>query len=74
MKTFRHPLGHVRGKTMTVGELREKLCNYPPDMPVLGQWEGTWNNIRPDGFEVLPEDECHPDDRCDVLIIDVEDH
>jgi hypothetical protein len=34
MKTFRFPLGHEEGKTMTVGELKGILSMYPDKMPV----------------------------------------
>jgi hypothetical protein len=34
MKTFRFPLGHEEGKTMTVAELKGILSMYPDKMPV----------------------------------------
>jgi len=34
MKTFRFPLGHEEGKTMTAGELKGILSMYPDKMPV----------------------------------------
>jgi hypothetical protein len=74
VKTFRYPKGHLRGSTMTVAELREKLNQYPPDMPVIAQWEGTWNMIEYDAFDVEHENYCHPDDMCDCLVIDVDRH
>ena len=57
---------------MTVSELREKLNEYPQDMPVIAQWEGTWNHFTPESFRLGRHMYCHADDVCDVLIIDVE--
>ena len=72
MKTFRYPLGNEDGKTMTVAELRERLNEFPQDMPVLAEWEGIWVFIRPDRFKVERATGWHPDDNCDVLVIDVD--
>ena len=74
MKTFRYPKGHVLGTTMTVAELREKLNEFPQDMPVIAQWEGTWNFFESSNFDVVRSSEgwSHSEDACDVLIIDVD--
>lgn len=74
MKTFRYPRGHVHGTTMTVAELREKLNEFPQDMPVIAEWEGTWNFIEPDAFAVEKYEHGHPEDYADVLVINVENH
>lgn len=72
MKTFRYPLGHVDTVTMTVSELREKLNEFPQDMPVIAAWEGTWNSFEPECFKVIRSDHWHQEDNCDVLVIDVD--
>lgn len=73
MKTFRYELGHVAGQTMTVAELREKLNEFPQDMPVFGLWETCAGYIRPDSFLVEKGyTKGHPDDAEDCLFIDVE--
>lgn len=72
MKTFRYPLGHVDMVTMTVSELREKLNEFPQDMPVLAEWEGTWNSFEPECFAAKRSDHWHQDDNCEVLVINVE--
>lgn len=71
MKTFRYPLGHEAGKTMTVAELRAVLESYPDDMPVLAEWEGVQAYIKPDAFSVEPVSKGHKDDECRCLVIDV---
>jgi hypothetical protein len=72
MKVFRHALGHLAGETMTVAELREKLNEYPQDMPVFGGWEGVKGYVRQDSFNVERVGKGHPEDECDCLVIDVE--
>jgi hypothetical protein len=72
MKTFRYALGHNALTTMTVGELRAKLAQYPDDMPVLGTWEGTSNPFRQDGFNVEHYHCGKIEDECDALMIDVD--
>ena len=57
--------------TMTVAELREKLNEFPQDMPVLAAWESICCEFRPDGFKVERYGD-HPDDACDSLMIDVD--
>ena len=71
MKTFRHKLGHESGKTMTVSELREKLNEFPQDMPVLATWEGIHTFFEPEHFQVERYGD-HPEDACDCLVIDVD--
>lgn len=75
MKTFRYALGHENGKTMTVAELREKLSEYPQDMPVLATWEGiiTFFDPRPGYFKVERYGD-HPEDNCECLVIDVDQY
>lgn len=71
MKTFRHKLGHFAGKTMTILDLRLKLCKYPEDMPVMVNFEGCdfYIDQEDDYFEVEKLHKGHPDDECDVLVI-----
>lgn len=64
MKTFDD--GH---ETMTVGELRAKLSEYPDDMPVLTAWEGQSVSVR--NFEVRL---FGATDRCDTLFIDADNY
>jgi hypothetical protein len=58
--------------TMTVAELREKLNEFPQDMPVVAQWEGTWNCFDAKNFLVQRSTGWHQDDNCDLLTIDVD--
>ena len=74
MKTFRQRTGEKVGETMTVAELKKKLDEFPDDMPVFGAWEGVWGHFEPENFSLETLDWCHPEDRCDCLIIDVEGH
>jgi len=74
MKTFHHKLGHEAGKTMTVSELREKLNEYPQDMPVFGTWEGCNGYIESINFIVERTHKGNPDEACDCLLIDVEQY
>lgn len=72
MKTFRSERGHIDKVTMTVGELREKLSEYPDEMPILPTWEGIHRGIQKNGFDVIEADYFHKDDNCSALQIDVE--
>ncbi len=72
MKSFRYPSGHHCGDTMTVGELRALLAEYPDDMPALVTWEGVYRFIQPDGFEVKDYWGPHPEDFAWCLVIDAE--
>jgi len=71
MKIFKYELGHIQAATMTVSELREKLNEFPQDMPVFCLWENVAGEIRPDGF-VVQRYHAHHDTACDVLMIDVD--
>jgi hypothetical protein len=73
MKTFRYKLGHEGIQTMTVSELREKLNQFPQDMPVLATWETVITPFRPDRFKVERYGEHH-EDACDCLVIDVDQY
>jgi len=57
-------------ETMTVAELREKLNEYPQDMPVFAEWEGVWASFKAANFSI---DEHKPTDSS-CLVIDVEDY
>ena len=72
MKQFRYEMGHVAKETMTVRELREILSAYPDDMPVFGEWEGVYGDIRPDWFSVEGCGYGFAEDQCDVLLINVD--
>jgi hypothetical protein len=76
VKTFRYPLhdNFPIGVTMTVAELREKLAEFPQDMPVIAEWEGTWNYVSSDDFRVAEHRHCRPEDMCECLVINVESH
>lgn len=52
MKTFYYDHGAVMGATLTVGELKAVLANYPDEMPVLATWEGITTCFHADGVEV----------------------
>ena len=53
---------------MTVAELRAKLSEYPDDMAVFAEWEGTRNAIRADSFDIGQTN--RPTESC--LLIDVD--
>jgi len=71
MKTFRYELGHKALATMTVAELRAKLAEFPDDMPVLARWEGQRMPVGCE-FEVEGFSAGFDADRCECLVIDVE--
>lgn len=71
MKTFRYALGHEAGTTLTVGELIEALKNYPPQMPVMCEWEGCNAFVKEENFGISKVTKGHQDDACDCLVIDV---
>lgn len=71
MKTFHYKLGHKAFHTMTVGELRAKLSEYPDDMPVLATWEGQRMPIE-QHFWIEEFHTGAEADRCDCLVIDVD--
>jgi hypothetical protein len=74
VKTFRYPLhdNFPIGVTMTVAEVREKLAEFPPDMPVIAEWEGTWNYFAPVDFRVERHGKCRSEDDCDCLVVNVD--
>lgn len=75
MREFRYEKGHTNYRTMTVGELREHLEQYPDDMPVIPTWEGVCVGIKPSDFSVA--DNFHggkEEDSCSVLQIDVDQY
>ena len=72
MKVFHFEKGHEAGRTMTVSELREKLNEYPQDMPVFGTWESVCGYIGPDDFCVEKIHKGDETEECDCLLIDVE--
>ena len=75
MKTFRYPLGHVAGSTMTVGELRAKLAEYTDDMPVFAEWEGVHAYVTPDHFFVEHDvGKGYEPDHCACLLISVDQY
>lgn len=51
---------------MNVGQLREFLARFPASMPVIAEWEGTWNRINSD-------EHYDWESRDGVLIFDVDD-
>lgn len=71
MKIFRYPAGHKAGQTMTVGELKMRLSEYPDNMPVIAEWEGCHAYIEPEMFEVMSVCKGFKEDQCDGLVIDV---
>lgn len=38
--------------TMTVGEIKQKLEDYPDDMAVILQWDDCYWNLTPECFEL----------------------
>lgn len=71
MKTFRYPLGHKDGDTLTVGELKALLAEYPDDMPVLASWEGIHTFMRDVSVETPTH--WHDEDNEPCLVFDVND-
>lgn len=71
MKTFHYPLGHVKGSTLTVGELQKLLSKLPDEMPVLAEWEGQLTFLTAENSEVAKYDAGTPEDECLCLIFDV---
>lgn len=71
MKKFRFESGHVAGNTLTVGEMKKKLEEYPDDMPVLAEWEGCRAYIDPGMFEIALVGKGCKEDECMGLVIDV---
>lgn len=71
MRTYRYPLGHVAGQTMTVAEMRKVLEAYPDDMPVFCEWEGVWAYVEPENFVVIDVDKGRDDESAPALVIDV---
>jgi hypothetical protein len=57
-----------RSPTMTVNELIAKLSEYPADMAVVAEWEGTFNQFNAHSFSVEIKDRFLEA----VLVIDVE--
>jgi hypothetical protein len=74
MKIYTNRWGQEIGQTMTVKELREKLAEYPDDMPVFGGYEGVKGCINPGSFEVAEYTRCRVQDEQPCLMIDVEDY
>lgn len=72
MKIFRHERGHEAGRTMTVAELKEKLSQYPDDMPVMALWEEVYAYIEPQNFDVEKVSKGNKEDECDCVTIWVE--
>jgi hypothetical protein len=59
----------VDGKlTLTAGELRERLNDYPPDTPVFATWEGVMASFKPENM-VLEKYSL-----VDCVVIDVENY
>lgn len=57
--------------TFTVGELIEKLKDYPENLAVIAAWEGTERAVYPPCFEVSSV--TYPSGTTPALIIDVEE-
>ena len=74
MKTFKYAAGHDSPPTMTVSELREKLNEYPQDMPVFATWEGVHAYVQPDSFFVEKVNKGGADLAVDCVVIDVEQY
>lgn len=76
MKRFRYSTHNNFdiGATMTVGELKAKLAEYPDDLPVLATWEGIHTFFDSGSFKVerYGGGAIHPEDACDCLVIDVD--
>lgn len=59
---------------MTVAELREKLAQYPDDMPVFGAWEGVHGYITPGGIGTEEVHKGRASEACFCVTIDVESY
>lgn len=67
MKTYYYEDGREIYSTMTVGELRAKLAEFPEDMPVLATWESVRTPFLADSFQI-----GGAPDKSAALIIDVD--
>lgn len=74
MKKFRYELGHEAGETLTVGELVDKLSEYPSDMPVISTWERVYTFIGNDDFSTEYFHKGEQEDRELCLIIDADQY
>lgn len=74
MKTFKYQAGHDSPPTMTVAELREKLNEYPQDMPVFATWESVLAYVQPESFVVERVHKGGADEAVDCVVIDVEQY
>ena len=59
---------------MTVRELREKLAEFPDEMPVFGGWEGVCGYIKPEEFTVKEYTKAVESEREQCLLIYVGDY
>ena len=70
MKTFKYPVGHEAGRTLTVGELKGVLDQFSDDMPVMATWEGVFAYMEHHSLEIV--DKGCPEDAAQCLVFDVE--
>lgn len=66
--------GHRLGETLTVGELRELLDDYPADLPILATWDGGFAALYPDRFSLDEPPHRYMQGAPECLIIDVSEH
>lgn len=71
MKTFHWPHGGRSKTVLTVAELQELLAKYPPDMPVMAEWEGQFMPLAMSS-KVESCTAGFPGEECDCLILDAE--
>ncbi len=57
-------------RTMTVGELRAKLAEYPDEAGVIAEWEGCYHPLKSGAFEFRPMNDSVETDG--TLFIDVD--
>jgi hypothetical protein len=73
MRTYKWPLGHDAGQTVTVQELIDILKRYPGDMPVFATWEGVLAYVDPVNFTIESVSK-HGERESPHLLIDVEQY
>jgi hypothetical protein len=69
VKHFRYKLGHEAGATMTVGELKKALDDYPDEMPVILDWEGVNAFVNSSDWRTGLVHKGEQGDECECLLI-----
>lgn len=72
MKVFRNAYGHEAGRTVTVGEMKTALDEYPDDMPIMAEWEGVNAYVDPSefGMELVSKGMDEDEEVCLVMPVE----